>query len=137
MLLEACSFDYDEDMSLSKFREMNESHWNGHTVRNDSGNISPRISELEILSKVPNQRAEYRSLSQKNIFKAVSGSVGASAEGKTNSDGTTKIDAEVYVSAKDDDGGKVTVTAEVSVKQDNEGNQSSSGGIKISVEKEF
>lgn len=125
--VEGCSFNADEDLYSFPRKLPNAANWNGRTIMNSGSGLSHLIMGYPI----------HASSLMKNQIVPLSGSAGASAEGKTDSDGNSTVKGEVHVSAKDEDGNKVSLTAEVAVKQDGDGNVSSSGGIKVSVEKEF
>jgi hypothetical protein len=125
MSIKGCSFDNEDDVYSFAAKLPVEINWNGHKFINGGESLAHLIQGHQIISG-----------SMKNQIRPLSGSAGASAEGKTNSDGNSIVKAEAHVSAKDDEGGKVTVTAQVEIKQDS-GGVSSSGGIKVSVEKEF
>jgi hypothetical protein len=67
------------------------------------------------------------------------GSAGASAEAKKDPNkGDVTVTGEGHVDVKNDEGDtKLTVKAEASVKKDSDGKVSTSGGFKVSVEKDF
>lgn len=70
-------------------------------------------------------------------FMPLKNSVGGSVEANADTKEGSSVKAEVYVSTRDDDGGKVSIQAQGSITNDRDGNIQADGGIKISVEREF
>ena len=100
--------------------------WHGHTIR--SGGNSTGSSQGHFMLFCGAIKA---------LIQPMKGSAGASVEAKTNSDGGSSIKGEAHVTAKDDNGGKVSVQAEGRVKNDCDGKVKADAGVKISVEKDF
>ncbi|MBU6383248.1 MAG: hypothetical protein KGR16_02910 [Verrucomicrobia bacterium] len=119
MMIEGCDFDDDADR-YAEMQSAMATRWNGYTCMRGGESLAHLI-----------QGRQPRTLdSVKHSVQVLSGSVGASAEGKTSADGNSTVTAEAHIRVRDDDGGKVTVTAEVEIQRDSGGQVSSSGGIK-------
>jgi hypothetical protein len=125
MSIEGCGlFSEEKIYSNAKFFEK---RGNEHTISLASKNIPCLIQK--VLSQ--------KSTETKYKIPPMGGSVGGSVEGKASSEGASSIQGEVHVSSKDDDGNKISVAAEGSIKNDREGHVSADGGFKVSFEKEF
>lgn len=117
----------DEEGGLDKDVFSKIGSWNGHLVQQEDG------EQIQSASTIFQQQHG----TTKSQILPLKGTVGGSVEAKGDTDGDSSIDGEVHVSVEDDDGAKVTVSAEGRVSSDDEGNVSAQGGVKISFEKDF
>ncbi|HSX13133.1 MAG TPA: hypothetical protein VLE96_01760 [Chlamydiales bacterium] len=126
MSVEGCSLQFDEDRyNVSDFRV--DRNWNGHMIDVSGNSVAHLVKGYS--------KEGWGGI--KNQIKPMKGSAGGSIEAKGDSDDESSVTAEVHVTVKDDDGNKITFTAEGSVKNDGDGNTSAGGGVKLSVEKDF
>lgn len=127
MSVRECCAMSDDDLFL--IRSTFEGRLGCHTVKilNDANSLPLNDSYTK----------DWGSSRERWVF--AKGSVGGSVDAKKDpGQGTVTVSGEGHVNVKNDEGDtKVSVQAEASVKTDSEGNTSTSGGVKISVEKEF
>lgn len=112
MIIEACALS--EEDSFDTFTTPSR-HWNGRQVTHLEDQ-DPLFTKL---------------------YKPMGTSTGASVEAKKSREGNASVVGEAHVTAKDDRGSRVSVTAEGSVQKDHRGDVKTEGTVKISVEREF
>ncbi len=127
MSVEGCSSYLDEEIRTDRDVPFVERDWYGRMV-NLGGN------DIAYLLKKPSIP---RSGEMKHQIKPMRRSAGGSAEAKTNSDGESSVQGEVHVDIKDNEGNKISVQAEGTIKNDSDGNVKADASIKVSVEREF
>lgn len=127
MAVEGCGSYSDEDFYTRSTGFSSVRNWNDHMIVAGGNNIS------HLVRGYPMQGWG----EMKSQIVPMGGSAGGSVEAKTDSDGESSVTGEVHVSVKDDDGNKISVSAEGSVKSDGDGNVKSDGKIKVSVDKDF
>lgn len=127
MSVEGCSLYSDDEMNSNTISFSVERNWHGRMIGIAEGGISHLILGYPLQGWG----------GMDNHIKPMKGSAGGSAEAKADSDGKSSVKGEVHVTVKDDDGNKVTVTAEGTIKNDGDGHVKADGGIKVAIEKEF
>jgi hypothetical protein len=125
MFVEACTFE--ENTNLSTLDLSTEQRWGNHIITLGGDLL------VHLLAKSPMQQPA----NLRHQIRPMKGSAGGSIEAKANSEGESSLVGEVHVSSKNEDGGKVSVTAEGSIKNDGSGNVKADGGIKVSFDKDF
>jgi hypothetical protein len=127
MSVEICDSSFEEETGVDPFGIPLTRYWNGRKIGLEVDSIAHPVKGYPMQGWGAIQ----------HTIKPMGGSVGGSVEAKTNSDGQSSLTGEVHVSSKDDQGNKISVTAEGNVKNDGNGNVTADGGVKVSVEHEF
>ncbi|PIS02291.1 MAG: hypothetical protein COT85_05865 [Chlamydiae bacterium CG10_big_fil_rev_8_21_14_0_10_42_34] len=128
MSIEGCDL-YSEEQYDSSFENFSvQSKWNGHLVvlENSKNQFSKTLCRDLQVDK-----------SWKNREISPMGKIGGSAGASSDTDGNSLASGEVSVSANDDDGNTVSVSAGGSIRSDSEGNISAEGRIETKWEYEF
>ncbi len=128
MALEACSLDLNDERRVDLVDFSIIGHLNGRKIDTKGGDITHyRVRGYAMQG--------WGRLNQQ--VKPMSNSIGGSAQANIGSKGEPTVSGEVHITAKDEDGSKVTASAQGSVKSDSDGNIQTDATIKVSFETPF
>lgn len=89
--------------------------WNGRTITRENGSLAHLVPKIAPMS----------------------GTVGGSVQGNADTDGNSYVGGEVHVTAKDNEGSSISVSAGANIKNNYEGDYKAEGSFKITANMDF